>query len=36
MLVVLEATGGLQMPLAAALAVAHIPFAVVNPRQLRV
>lgn len=35
MLVVLEATGGLQMPLAAALAVAHIPFAVVNPRQVR-
>lgn len=34
-LVVLEATGGLQMPLAAALAVAHISFAVVNPRQVR-
>lgn len=34
-LVVLEATGGWQMPLAAALAVAQLPFAVVNPRQVR-
>lgn len=34
-LVVLEASGGFQMPLAAALAVAKIPFAVINPRQVR-
>lgn len=34
-LVVLEASGGFQMPLAAALAVAQIPFAVINPRQVR-
>lgn len=33
--VVLEATGGLQAPLASALAVAGIPVAVVNPRQVR-
>lgn len=33
--VVLEATGGLQVPLASALAVAGIPVAVVNPRQVR-
>ena len=32
-LVVLEATGGMEYPLAAALAVAKIPVAVVNPRQ---
>lgn len=34
-LVVMEATGGLQMPLAAALALAKVPVAVVNPRQVR-
>lgn len=34
-LVVLEATGGMELPLAAALAVAGIPLAVVNPRQVR-
>jgi transposase len=34
-LVVLEATGGLQMPLAAALAAAGLPLAMVNPRQVR-
>ncbi len=34
-LVVIEATGGLQRPLAAALAAAAIPVAVVNPRQAR-
>jgi transposase len=34
-LVVLEATGGLQMPLAAALATAGLPLAMVNPRQVR-
>jgi len=34
-LVVLEATGGLQAPLVAALAVAKVPVAVVNPRQVR-
>ena len=34
-LVVLEATGGLQMPLAAALASAGLPLAMVNPRQVR-
>ncbi len=34
-LVVLEATGGLEIPLAAALAAAKIPVAVVNPRQVR-
>lgn len=33
--VVLEATGGLQGPLASALAVAGMPVAVVNPRQVR-
>lgn len=32
---VLEATGGLEVPLATALAVAGIPVAVVNPRQVR-
>ena len=31
----LEATGGLEVPLASALAVAGIPVAVVNPRQVR-
>jgi transposase len=35
MLVVLEATGGLEHPIAAALAAARIPVAVVNPRQVR-
>jgi len=34
-LVVLEATGGLEVPLAAALTVAGLPGAVVNPRQVR-
>ena len=34
-LVILEATGGLQLPLAGALAVKGIPLAVVNPRQVR-
>lgn len=34
-LVVLEATGGLEVPLAAALAAAALPVAVVNPRQVR-
>jgi transposase len=34
-LVVLEATGGFQDPLAAALAVASVPMVVVNPRQVR-
>jgi transposase len=35
-LVVMEATGGMEYPSAAALAVANIPVAVVNPRQVRV
>jgi transposase len=34
-LVVLEATGGLELPLVAALGVAGLPIAVVNPRQVR-
>jgi transposase len=34
-LIVLEATGGRQCPLVAALAVAKLPFAVMNPRQIR-
>src|SRR5919108_884132 len=34
-LVVLEATGGLEVPLTAALAAAGVPVAVVNPRQVR-
>jgi transposase len=34
-LVVLEATGGLEFPVAAALAAAGLPVAVVNPRQVR-
>jgi transposase len=34
-LVVMEATGGLEIPLAAALGEAEIPVAVVNPRQAR-
>ena len=33
--VVIEATGGLECPLAAALAAAHLPVVVVNPRQVR-
>ena len=33
--VVLEATGGIELPLAAALAAASLPVAVVNPRQVR-
>jgi transposase len=34
-LIVLEATGGLEVPVAAALATAGLPVAVVNPRQVR-
>ena len=34
-LVLLEATGGLELPLVAALAVASLPVVVVNPRQVR-
>jgi transposase len=34
-LMVCEATGGWQCALVAALAVAQLPFAVVNPRQVR-
>jgi len=34
-LIVLEATGGLQTRVAATLAAAHLPTAVVNPRQVR-
>jgi len=34
-LVVLEATGGLEVPIATALAIAGLPVAVVNPRQVR-
>lgn len=34
-LVILEATGGLEVPLAAALAAADLPVVVVNPRQVR-
>jgi len=34
-LIVLEATGGFELPLAAALAAAGLPVAVVNPRQVR-
>jgi len=34
-LVVLEATGGLEMPIAGALAARQVPVAVVNPRQVR-
>jgi transposase len=34
-LVVLEATGGLEWPLVAALGIAGVPVAVVNPRQVR-
>ena len=33
--VVMEATGGLEVPLAAALAAVNLPVAVVNPRQVR-
>ena len=33
--VILEATGGIELPLAAALAAASLPVAVVNPRQVR-
>jgi transposase len=33
--IVLEATGGLEMPLVGALAVASLPVVVVNPRQVR-
>ena len=34
-LVVLEATGGLEMPLTGTLAAAGVPVVVVNPRQMR-
>jgi transposase len=34
-LAVLEATGGLEQPVAAALALAEVPVAIVNPRQVR-
>lgn len=34
-LIVLEATGGIEVPLVAALAVAGLPVAVANPRQVR-
>ena len=34
-LIVLEATGGYEFPLVVALAAAHLPFAVANPRQVR-
>ena len=34
-LIVLEATGGYERPLASALAAADLPVAVVNPRQVR-
>jgi transposase len=34
-LIVLEATGGLEVPLAGALAAAGLPVVVVNPRQVR-
>jgi transposase len=34
-LIVLEATGGLEVPLAGALAAATLPVAVINPRQVR-
>ena len=34
-LVLLEATGGLELPLVAALAAAALPVVVVNPRQVR-
>ena len=35
MLVVLEATGGIELPITAALVVAGVPVVVVNPRQVR-
>jgi transposase len=34
-LIVLEATGGLEQPAAAGLALAGLPVAIVNPRQVR-
>ena len=34
-LMVMEATGGIEVPLAAALGIAGLPVAVVNPRQIR-
>ena len=34
-LIVMEATGGFEMPLAALLATAGLPVVVVNPRQVR-
>ena len=35
MLVALEATGGYETVVASALAAAHLPLAVINPRQIR-
>lgn len=34
-LIVMEATGALELPIAAALAAANLPLAIVNPRQVR-
>ncbi len=34
-LIVLEATGGLEVPLAGALAAVDLPVVVINPRQVR-
>lgn len=34
-IIVIEATGGMEIPLAAALSEAHLPIVVVNPRQVR-
>jgi transposase len=34
-LIVMEATGGFELPLAAAVATAELPVAIVNPRQVR-
>ena len=34
-MVVLEASGGLELPLMSALATAYLPVVVVNPRQVR-
>ncbi|MGZ3639714.1 MAG: hypothetical protein ACXVCX_17940, partial [Ktedonobacterales bacterium] len=33
--IVLEATGGYELPVASALGVLHLPVALVNPRQVR-
>lgn len=34
-LIVMESTGGLEMPLAGALGAARLPISIVNPRQIR-